>query len=204
MSYYNYQKNLRVYRRRLPHWEIEGGVYFVTARLKDSVPVKAAERIRAAYGDEIKKLEGRAASSAEFEQVFEWFHLDQLDGVLDFGFGECLLARGEVARVLWDAIQHFDGERYDLIAVVVMPNHFHVVFRVREGFKFSTIVGAWKSYTYTQVRKSYGLHLTWQDECFDRLVRDPDELRRLCAYVLDNPSRSGLIDWPWVEQFVAI
>lgn len=33
------------------------------------------------------------------------------------------------AKIVADALRHFDGERYELASFVVMPNHVHVLFR---------------------------------------------------------------------------
>ncbi len=204
MGYFHYNKELKTYRRRLPHWKLEGGVYFITARLADSVPRKRYERLRTEYESEREKLKRREAAPDAYEELFEWFHLDQLDTLLDEGHGECLLARDEIAEILWESIQYFDGKRYQLIAAVIMPNHIHVVFRVLEGHAFNTIVGAWKSFTYNEVRKRFGTHLKWQSECFDRIVRDTDELIRVTDYVLRNPEKAGLRGWRWVKQFMRI
>ena len=36
---------MRVYERNLPHWRQEGGTYFVTFRLADSLPASVAEDV---------------------------------------------------------------------------------------------------------------------------------------------------------------
>ena len=41
------------------------------------------------------------------------------------------LQNPEAANIVRDALYHFAGERYDLIAYVVMPSHFHWVFHPR-------------------------------------------------------------------------
>ena len=33
------------------------------------------------------------------------------------------------AKIVADALRHFDGERYEMASFVVMPNHVHVLFR---------------------------------------------------------------------------
>jgi REP element-mobilizing transposase RayT len=41
----------------------------------------------------------------------------------------------------------------------------------------------------------------WQDESYDRVIRDNDEYVRTVNYVLENPVKAGLVskweDWPW-------
>ncbi|HEX8847496.1 MAG TPA: hypothetical protein VF791_22830, partial [Pyrinomonadaceae bacterium] len=41
----------------------------------------------------------------------------------------------------------------------------------------------------------------WQDESYDRWVRDETELKRIIRYIEHNPVSAGLVakpeDWPW-------
>lgn len=38
----------------------------------------------------------------------------------------------------------------------------------------------------------------WQPESYDRIVRNDRDLSRTVLYVLQNPARAGLGNWPWV------
>jgi hypothetical protein len=43
-----------------------------------------------------------------------------------------------------------------------------------------------------------GVHGTlWQDESFDRIVRDQMELDEKLNYLVNNPRKAGLADDPW-------
>ncbi|MFH0990568.1 MAG: hypothetical protein V1799_11195 [bacterium] len=41
----------------------------------------------------------------------------------------------------------------------------------------------------------------WQDESYDHVIRDSDELERTVWYVLNNPVKARLVEswdqWPW-------
>lgn len=41
----------------------------------------------------------------------------------------------------------------------------------------------------------------WEEETYNRLVRDGDELRRVVRYILNNPVKAGLCEdwkeWKW-------
>lgn len=204
MGYFRYTEKLQIYRRRLPHWKLEGGIYFVTARLSDSLEPKRIDRMRRTYAEGLERLRRRSPSAEAFESFYEWFHLAKYDAALDDGHGACPFLDDRLAEILWSSIHHFDGERYELIAVVIMPNHIHVVFRPLPGYTFEKIVGAWKSFSYNEIRKKFDMHVTWQEECFDRIVRDMDELYRVVEYVLDNPRKAGLSDWKWVGRFMEL
>src|SRR6266850_501875 len=47
----------------------------------------------------------------------------ELESYLDKGRGECHLRQPEIAKLVENAVQFFHGERYELRAWVVMPNH---------------------------------------------------------------------------------
>ena len=115
------------------------------------------------------------------------------------GAGSCLLARPQIARLVADAIRHFDASRYRLLAWCVMPNHVHVVLRLLPGQELAAVVHSWKSYTAKQInqilRRSGSL---WGREYYDHLIRDKGQLDRIIRYVINNPIKAGLKDWTWV------
>jgi putative transposase len=48
----------------------------------------------------------------------------------------------------------------------------------------------------------------WQQESYDHVVRDDDELERIIQYVLNNPVKAGLVErpelWRWSSAYRAI
>ncbi len=54
------------------------------------------------------------------------------------------------------AFFHFDGERYRLIAWVVMPNHVHVLIELLEGYPLGEVIHSWKSYTANKANEILG------------------------------------------------
>lgn len=112
-------------RRNLPHWEQPGCTYFLTWRLADSLPVsKLAEWTDAR--DRWLTLNPRPWSpekAAEYNRDF----VARIEGWLDAGHGSCILRRPDTRSILVGALQFFHGQRYDLDACVIMPNHVHVL-----------------------------------------------------------------------------
>ncbi len=104
-----------------------------------------------------------------------------------------------IAAIVADALRHFQGERYRLLAWCVMPNHVHVVFSPLGQNALASIVHSWKSFSAQAanrlLRRSGPF---WQREYFDHLVRDEVSLARILRYVGQNPSTADLRDWPWV------
>ena len=177
-------------RGYLPHWEVDNAIYFITYRLADSLPQHVIERLRLEYKHALCRME-RA-------HVAEWFH-GRLDEFLDAGRGACHLKVPEVASCVIETWQHFDHERYELLAWCIMPNHVHVIAKIFKGADLEKILHSWKSYTSNQANallKRRGSF--WWREYYDHCVRDEDELTRSVRYVLDNPAKAGLKDWPYV------
>jgi len=193
------------WRGRLPHWECDGGIYFVTWRLADSLPQAVLEQIIAEREDirATAKALGRELADTEAKRLEE-LHTEKIEGFLNAGHGSCSLKDPQCAKVVADALKHFDGERYDLHAWCVMPNHVHVVFRARPGHELHRILQSWKTFTARECNAIQGRNgQFWMDESFDRLVRDEAEHARFVAYTLGNPEHAGLRDWPWVGAMAA-
>ncbi len=183
----------------LPHWTQEGATYFVTFRLHDSLPADVAERWAAERRETLEnaKQSGRPLSPAAKQRLDE-LHSERVEGYLNAGHGACWLRRPEIARSVADAVLHFDGQRYEMLAWCVMPNHVHVVVRPLPGYQLSAILHSWKSYTAHHANKLLGrTGPFWQRESYDHLVRDEADLVRCVEYAMANPERAGLSDWPW-------
>jgi alanyl-tRNA synthetase/REP element-mobilizing transposase RayT len=187
-------------RGYLPHWEREGGTYFVTFGLADSLP----EHARAEIEQERKHIEDKAKfarrelSEAEQRRLDELYSV-RMEEILNAGHGACHFKDERCAKVMADALRHFDGDRYKLHAWCVMPNHVHVVFRPMPGFKLADLLHSWKSFVAHECNKLLGRKGEfWRRESFDRLIRDENEFSEKIDYVVRNPSAAGLKDWTWV------
>jgi len=192
----------RIRRRRwLPHLEAKGGIYFVTFRLGDSLAKSMLRYVVA----ERKNIVATAAQARRPPSAGEKYRLSNLsrkrmEEFLDRGAGECHMRDQRVAKTVADALCSFDGERYELFAWCVMPNHVHVVFRPQEDHQLEEIVHSWKSFTAHRANKLLGRTGTfWRREYYDHLIRDGQDLARVVNYVAENPRRAGLDNWPWVE-----
>jgi REP element-mobilizing transposase RayT len=192
------------FRGKLPHLKKEGAVYFVTFRLNDSLPAHEVARLK----EERSLLldQARAAKSPltwnEEQQLLAWY-CDKVEALLDAGRGACWLSKPEVADLAACAVKFFDGERYELRAWVLMPNHVHVIVWPMPGHTLSEILHSWKSYSSKEANKLLRRagRTFWQAESFDHCVRDDAERARLAAYVENNPVKAGLCsrpeDWKW-------
>jgi REP element-mobilizing transposase RayT len=176
-------------RGRLPHWEVDDAEYFVTFRLRDSLPRGIARQLIT----ERSYLAQTAHTNAERSAIDKAFGL-RLDSYLDAGYGSCVLA--EHARLVADALRYFDRQRYALHSWCVMPNHMHVFFHLELGRELAYVVHSWKSYTAHRI----GRGVIWQLEYFDRIIRGPEDFRETRMYILRNPQKAGLRNWRWVSS----
>ena len=121
---------------------------------------------------------------------------------VEANFGLKLFASDEAAAIVENALLHFDGDRYCVLAWCIMPNHAHVVVEQVQGWPLAAVVHSWKSYTANAVNRA--LDRTgplWHREYFDRFMRDDDHLSTTIAYVENNPVAAGLVEcsehWRW-------
>ena len=106
---------------------------------------------------------------------------------------------------------HDDGKTIQLHAVVVMPDHVHLLFtalRDAEGWTFALpeILRAIKGSSARSINKLTGrVGPVWQDESFDHVLRGDESLCETVEYIRQNPVRKGLADkpedyrWLWVD-----
>ncbi|MEY2573395.1 MAG: carbamoyl-phosphate synthase large subunit, partial [Verrucomicrobiota bacterium] len=178
-------------RRNLPHWAQEGATYFVTFRLADAVPSELAAQWRAEVETwrKFNPPPWDAKTAYEYQERF----LQGREAWLDHGHGSCVLREPNLARIVVDALTHFDGERYHLDSFVVMPNHVHLVVQPITQNSLPDILKSWKRYTAREINQKCARSGTlWMEESFDRIVRDWDELVRYRDYIASNPEKGKL------------
>ncbi len=112
--------------------------------------------------------------------------------------GSQSVLEGEERTVVANALKHFSGDRYDLLAYVVMDDHVHVVTAPVEGLSLQEIVHSWKSFTANRLQRYFGrIGVIWQDEYFDRIIRNEGELAQKINYILNNPHTR----WPEIREY---
>uniref|UniRef100_Q3AP61 Transposase IS200-like domain-containing protein n=1 Tax=Chlorobium chlorochromatii (strain CaD3) TaxID=340177 RepID=Q3AP61_CHLCH len=171
---------------RLPHWQ-QGDVWvFVTWRLADSLP-----KVTLDEWTETRKIWLSLHPEPWDEKTEKEYHQRfslQRDEWLDQGCGSCLLKDTVNAKIVVDALLHFNGLRYQLASFVVMPNHVHVLFRPFGKYSLSEIVKSWKGFTAREINKRLGTKgVLWQDGYWDRLIRNERHFFKVVAYIRHNP-----------------
>ena len=197
-------------QRRLPHREQPGCTYFVTWRLADSVPLPLLTQWKA---ERAAFLQAHPKPwDAQLHQAYRRQFEHRLERWSDAGHGACHLRRPDLRKVMTTALHHFNGERYDLVAFAVMPNHVHVLVRPYAGTEAESvdtrtptdppalhlaslagILKSWKGYTARELNQRLNRRGTlWMDESFDHAVRSLAQLQRFQHYIAENPTQAGL------------
>jgi REP element-mobilizing transposase RayT len=101
----------------------------------------------------------------------------------------------EERDVVMGALPFYDGKRY---ALVVMNDHVHTVLRPLEGNALERILQGIKSYCAHKINRLHGrTGAFWQQEGYDRIIRDAMEWEGKVNYTLDNPFRR----WPDLQEY---
>ena len=178
-------------RNCLPHWQQPGATYFITFRLADAVPAG----LRAGWLAERRAWMAWHPEpwSAEVEKEYHERFSGRVDEWLDAGHGECVL-RDDACRGMVEAALRFrDEAEYLHHAWVVMPNHAHALVSLHTGAALEKVVGAWKSVSSRRINARLGRRGTlWQEDYFDRLIRDAGHFGNVARYIRRNPVKAGL------------
>lgn len=201
-------------RRRLPHWDVEDGTYFVTACLEGSLSTQGLDDLYR-YRNELEaRAKPAAFSNDDWELHKHKLMFARFDDIMDEQPLVKHLQNPDAANTLRDALFHFAGDRYDLIAYVVMPSHFHWVFHPRRQWveplvrrrnsrtpreRLTKSIKGYSAFRCNRLLRTGGTF--WQDESYDHIVRDDDELLRIIEYVERNPVKAKLVSepegWRW-------
>jgi hypothetical protein len=120
----------------LPHWTRDGAWYAVTFRLWDSLPQHVIESWLFERKNIVRTAEQmkRPLSKHEEDRLSQLYS-DKVERYLDAGFGSCYMKDERIAREVSNALLHFEGQRYELAAWCVMPNHVHAVVQPFAGME---------------------------------------------------------------------
>jgi REP element-mobilizing transposase RayT len=210
------------YHRNLPHFQHAGRQFFVTFRLKGTLPFTVFKTFQA----ERDAAYARAASFPDAERDQLRIKADKLlfvkiEGILDAcAHGPKWLGEPRVARIVADKLRADDQRHYELMAYCIMPNHVHAVMateiqlqRIPNEEEISEknyrqlyqILQEIKGNTAFHGNRVLGRGGTfWQHESYDHYVRNTVELGRIIRYVLQNPVKAGFVkEWrQWEFSYV--
>ena len=108
---------------------------------------------------------------------------------------------------VFNAIRYLDSKKYELYAAVVMNNHAHMIINPTDTL--SKIMHSIKSFTAHQINKASNRKgKLWQDENFDRAIRDEEEFLEKINYIANNPIKANLANkyeeykWLYIKGWI--
>jgi REP element-mobilizing transposase RayT len=164
------------HERRLPHLHSVGHPIFLTWRLFGSLPANRASPAATTSG-----------------QAFV-----AMDRLLDTArTGPLHLRRPEYAEMMVEAIRYREREGICVLHnFVVMANHVHLLITPR--IEVPKLTQSLKRATAREGNRLLGTtgQPFWQDESYDRWVRNAEEFERIARYIEMNPVSAGLCASP--------
>ena len=191
LQFFNPYAEIRHTENRLPHWQQQGAVYFITFRLADAIPLRS--RNEWANEREAWLRIHPEPWTKEIEREYHQRFSAAIERWLDAGHGSCVLRRSECAQIVAETLRHFERERVVMASFVVMPNHVHALFVQNPEWALEQRIHSWKRFTTRQINKLLGRSGSfWQRDYFDRLVRDEKHFANCVRYIRRNPEKANL------------
>ena len=103
---------------------------------------------------------------------------------------------------------------YSIDAIVVLPDHIHMIIRPKQVKNYPKIVRAIKYNFSTKIihdeaqstaRYKKGMNPVWQKRYYEHTIRDEKDYFRCLEYIRNNPVKHGLVedfgDWGYMSVF---
>jgi putative transposase len=180
---------LDFYRRRLPHWNPAGQMFFITFRLANSLPVRVIQELENEREHEKQIVCARFSGAQRADELYKLDkkHFGRFDAWLDRCTEESprWLAEARIARIVTEHIHAMDGERYRLSAYCLMSNHAHLAIDtsgcditpvhagVTAPYPLADTLKRLKGSTARLCNQALGRSGTfWHPESYDHIIRD--------------------------------
>ncbi|MBI1913413.1 MAG: transposase [Planctomycetes bacterium] len=105
----------------------------------------------------------------------------------------------QARRVVMQHILFDHRKRYELVFAVVMPDHVHLLLYPRpcgpgHWYDLADILKGLKGASARRINQLLGTKgQVWQEERYDRIMRNDQELEEKMQYIFENPVKAGLV-----------
>jgi REP element-mobilizing transposase RayT len=197
-------ETIRFVRGRLPHWLVADRPYFVTLRLKGTLPNQVLEEL----ARERQALADKPGVTEEQWSDLQRRQFLRIESILHSSSTERdWLARPEVAELALHNLSWLEENcGWSVYAAVIMSNHMHLLLRNAQGRNGELLkdLGSYKSYTGQEANRTLQRKgAFWAREDFDHWCRTPEKTAAAARYICRNPVAAGLArtwrEWPWVR-----
>lgn len=119
---------------------------------------------------------------------------------MDEGYGSCVFRESQFSEMMSSSLLHFQDQRHFTSCFVVMPNHIHAVMQPINGHELEDCLQRIKQYVSLRVNRALGQDgALWEEESYDRIVRDEEHLWNSVQYIGRNPRKAGIPRDQWVR-----
>jgi putative transposase len=168
-------------RGYLPHFDVKGIVQHVVLCTKDALSQHVVEALSECDPTQRRRM---------------------ADETLDRSRDGNLFCDATCAAAFEEQLLHFDGERYDVLAWCIMPNHIHVVMCMLGSETLGQVVRSWKVLTTSAINRHFATTgPVFAKDYFDRFMRNGSQTERTLFYVENNPVAAGFCVEPAQWRF---
>ena len=104
--------------------------------------------------------------------------------------------------VVFSSFKFHADKKYKLDACVIMDTHVHCILQPIEKsdgslYSIAQIMHSIKSYSANRIQKKLKIQGSiWQDENYDRIIRDEKEYLEKMNYIVNNPLKAMIVEKP--------
>ena len=185
-----------------PHWDQSGAVVFITFRTADSIPREVLQLWEREKQEWVNRHNGAnkkhwskvlPSLSPTLQHQFKTQFNRLREASLDSCLGQCVLRQPEAAKIVADSLLHFDGQRYRMGDIIIMPNHVHLMVAMKSEDALVAQCDSWLHFSAHQINLLLGRKgKFWQQEPFDHLIRSSEQYEYLRKYIRENGRKAGL------------
>jgi REP element-mobilizing transposase RayT len=143
-----------------------------------------------------------AAPKYQYRRQLPHFQKSDAPAFITFCTGGPLVLPEEARDLVLAHCLRERGQRIDLFAAIVMPDHVHLLLRAlrdEHGWPIPLveIMQSLKGATAHRINKL--LHRSgpvWEEESFDHVLRSDESLEEKREYIRQNPVKAGLVQKP--------
>lgn len=151
----------------LPHWHQDEKIQYVTFRLADSLPQSKITELRLAISS-FNEAHPKPWDKSAIQRYWQIVGAKE-EELLDNGYGECILQRPEIRKIVSSSIWFNSSKLYD-------NQYLDDILRGLKGFTANAI----NNYLQRTGR-------VWMTSYFDRIVRSERHLQKYISYIENNP-----------------
>jgi len=189
-------------RRHLPHKQLTDCTLFITWRIAFTLPDNILRELAEKRNQHFKDIKTISPEEENiYRNEFALRHFAHFDNWID-KFEGCKynLCIEPLTSIITDTLKYNDNRKYTISCYCIMPNHVHLIIKPlykndKEYYALDEIMHAIKNYSAHKINKAVeNKGHFWQNESYDRIIRDYIEYLKTVEYVVSNPVKAGLVD----------